>query len=63
MSILTLCTNKTCEIKKRCRRYTGEPNKYQSYFSPPGGKDCEYFIENTMNDMVSIYNIGRKRKD
>jgi len=47
MPDITKCTNKTCELKDKCYRWTSEGNPYrQSYtcFEPKKGK-CKYFMK------------------
>jgi hypothetical protein len=49
MPDICMCEGHGCSLKESCYRYTAEPSKYQSYFSPPFNhsvEECEYFSNN-----------------
>lgn len=45
MPDISKCTNKECDKKQKCYRYTSTKNTYQPY-AQFDEKDCEYFIDN-----------------
>lgn len=48
MADITLCTNKTCQLRGTCKRYLQVPDPHwQSYadFKPDGNGDCEHYWE------------------
>jgi hypothetical protein len=51
MANITKCTGDNCPIKEKCYRFTAISSKYQSWFSPPYGRDepntCYYFLSNS----------------
>jgi hypothetical protein len=56
---MTMCKNKSCEIKEKCYRWSAQPSKYQSYshFERPSENElCLHFIE------VSQYNLSAECK-
>lgn len=52
MSDITMCSNKDCELKEGCFRFTAIPNKYrQSYLANPKD-ECE----NKSHELFVDYN-------
>lgn len=49
MPDISMCSGKSCPVKKKCYRYKAKPSEYQSYFAEPpikikdGVAKCDYY--------------------
>jgi len=46
MPDISMCTNKKCELRKKCYRYTAIPESYQCYAGFRSNEESDCFMDN-----------------